>query len=224
MKILALIPARSGSKGIVNKNLKKIKKKSLLSISIELAKKLKIFERVVVSTDSKKIADEAKKFLAEVPFIRPKKLSGGKSKMIDVCLHTINFFENKRIYFDALIVLQPTSPFRRKETILKCCKLLKKKNINSIISAAKCGNSHPNYVFKLEKGKIVNLMKKKVFNRQNFNTFYYRSGIFYAAKISFIKKTKSLYDENSELIIINNKEATNIDEEYDLWLAKKILN
>ena len=127
MKILALIPARSGSKGIKNKNLKKIKNKSLLSISIQLAKKLKVFKKIIVSTDSKKIANEAKKFSAEVPFIRPKKISGDKSKMIDVCLHAINFYENKNIYFDALIVLQPTSPMRTKKTLLKCYRLLKKK-------------------------------------------------------------------------------------------------
>ena len=224
MKILALIPARSGSKGVINKNLRKINNKSLISITINLAKKSKVFDKLVVSTDSQKIAKEAKNYHAEVPFIRPKKISGDKAKMIDVCLHAINYFENKKIFFDALVVLQPTSPLRTKDTILKCCKLLNKKKVHSVITAAKCGNSHPNYIFKLKNNKKINIIKKKIFNRQNFNTYYYRTGVLYAAKISFIKRKKSLYSKNSKLLIVKNREALNIDEEYDLWLAKRIYN
>ncbi len=114
-KILCLIPARGGSKEIKNKNLLPLKSKPLIYWSIKLAKKIKFFDRVVVSTDSLKIKSVAEKFGAEVPFIRPKKISKSQTPMIDVINHCILFYKKKNIKFDAITLFQPTSPFRKKK-------------------------------------------------------------------------------------------------------------
>ena len=126
--IIALICARGGSKGVKNKNLSKINKKSLLQISIEHGKKIKEIKKIFVSTDSKKIAKEAKKFGAEVPFLRPKNLAKDTTPEILVWRHAINFLKNKlQINPDYIISLPVTSPLRKTSDIKLCINKITKK-------------------------------------------------------------------------------------------------
>ena len=99
MKNLAIIPARGGSKGLKNKNILKFNNKPLLAWSIIAAKKSKLFSKIIVSTDSKKIAVIAKKYGAEVPFLRPKKLSSDRSKSVDLVIHALDFYKKKNLFF-----------------------------------------------------------------------------------------------------------------------------
>lgn len=116
MKILALIPARGDSKGIPNKNIQKIGGKYLIEYTINSAKRSKLIDKIIVSTDSKKIASISKKLGAEVPFLRPKKISIDKSPTIEVIKHTLGFLSNNQFYVpDIILLLQPTSPFRSKD-------------------------------------------------------------------------------------------------------------
>src|SRR3989338_4985887 len=116
--ILAVITARGGSKGIPGKNIKLLGGKPLLVYSIDAVKKSKLITHAIVSTDDKKIAEVAKKFGGEVPFLRPRKLAEDKTPHVPVMKHAIEFMEKKLgVAFDYAVILQPTSPFRLSEDI-----------------------------------------------------------------------------------------------------------
>jgi len=116
-KILALIPARGGSKGLPGKNIKPLLGKPLIAWTIEQAKASKYVDRVVVSTDDDEIAEVAIRYGAEVPFLRPKELARDDSPTIDAILHALDFFSDKGERFDLLALLEPTSPLRDSEDI-----------------------------------------------------------------------------------------------------------
>src|SRR4030043_1355756 len=110
-KILAIIPARGGSKGIPCKNIKPLMKKPLIAWTIEEARANKYIDRLLVSTDDERIARISKRYRAEVPFRRPKKLATDNSKAVDVILHALKWLEDKKsAVYDLIILLQPTSP------------------------------------------------------------------------------------------------------------------
>ena len=113
MNIIGLIPARGGSKGIPKKNLLKIKNTPLIGLTIQMAKKTKLINRIIVSTDDHEILKTAQKYGAETPFIRPKDLSTDNAKMIDVLKHAYLFMNEAGEKIDAILLLQPTSPFRK---------------------------------------------------------------------------------------------------------------
>ena len=131
MKILVLILARGGSKRLPNKNILKLGKKHLINWSIDFAKKIPFVCDILVSTDSKKIGSIARKKGVLVPWLRPKRLSLDKTKSHEAALHAINWYENNIQKVDALMLLQPTSPFRRLKTIKEGIRIFKnKKNIS----------------------------------------------------------------------------------------------
>ena len=145
MKTLALIPARGGSKGIPLKNIKKLGRFPLLIKTISMANKSKIFDRIIVSTDSKQISQIAKKSGAEIPFLRPHKLSKDDTSIIDVVKHCMEFLSSKENYEPEIImILQPTSPFRTTSMIKKAIKILESKNATSVLSVAKVKTSPEN--------------------------------------------------------------------------------
>ena len=131
MKILAVIPARSGSQRVKNKNIRLLRNHPLIAYSIISAKKTKIFNRIIVSTDSNVIRDISLYYGAEVPFIRPKKISTSKSIDYSWIIHALS--ETKRIYneeYDYLAILRPTTPHRSHICIKKAVDtLVKKRNI-----------------------------------------------------------------------------------------------
>ena len=136
-KFIALICARGGSKGLKNKNIKIFDGKPLIAWTILLAKKVKEIDRVIVSTESKKIANIAKKYGAETPFLRPKKLAQDHSAEWDSWKHAVNFLEKKKEKPTGIIILHATSPLRASRDIKKCIKLFKKhkKTVISISEA-----------------------------------------------------------------------------------------
>ena len=133
-KILAIIPCRSGSKKIINKNLIKINNKPLLYYSILFAKQCKFFDKIIVSTDSIYYKKLAKKFGAEVPFLRPKKISGDKSTDVEFVNHCVDYLKKKNDYNpDFIVHLRPTSPLRKIKDVKKSLKvLIKNKKIDSV--------------------------------------------------------------------------------------------
>ena len=181
-KVLVIIPARSGSKGIKNKNIKILKKKPLISYTIKYAKNSNFVDQIVVTTDSTKYAKIAKKFGASVPFLRSKKLAGGKVKdypVIKDCLKNSEFFFKTK--FNYIILLRPTSPFREKDLIKKGINILhKNKSASSIRSVIKT-KYHPYRHWKLnKKGRISSIIKNihEPYNipRQQLPNFFFQSG------------------------------------------------
>jgi len=137
MKILVLILARSGSKRLKNKNILKLKKKPLITWSIEFAKKLPYITDIMISTDDNKIAKIGKINKVYVPWIRPKKLSGDKATSTKAALHAVNWYEKKVKKIDGILLLQPTSPFRNLNVFKKIIKLYKKNFNKNYVSVSK---------------------------------------------------------------------------------------
>lgn len=160
-KIIALIPARSGSKRIKDKNILKINNHPLLAYSINSAKKSKIFDKIIVSTDSIRYKKIAENYGAEVPFLRPKKISSDTSYDFEWVNYTLNKINQK---FDCFIILRPTNPFRNSNTIKRAWKLFKKNNYKYSIRGVSETKNHPakmwykvgNFIKPVVKGKYKN--------------------------------------------------------------------
>ncbi len=181
-KILVIIPARSGSKGIKNKNIKKIKNKPMLSYSIIYAKKCKFVDEIIVSTDSIKYAKIAKKFGAKVPFLRKKKLSADNIRdypvIFDGLIKSEKFFKTK---FNYIILLRPTSPFREPKLIERSLKKLYQSKKSSSVRSVIQTKIHPYRHWKINKyGKMETIIKNKnePYNipRQELPKLFFQSG------------------------------------------------
>ena len=224
---LCIIPARSGSKGIKNKNIVKLKKKPLIQYTIDVAKKLKKHCEIVVSTDSLKISKIAKKNKLKFYGLRPKKLSGDYALTKDVVKFELNRVERKlKKKFYAIILLQPTCPIRKENSLKKAIKYLNRNLFDSVVSVSEVGPHHP-YRMKIFKNKYLkNFMHFKNENmqpRQKLPKIYIRSGSFYLIKRDAFLKYNSLVGRKCKGIILKGLESLNIDKKEDLdYLKLKI--
>ena len=219
-----MIPARGGSKGIKLKNLRKIFKKSLVERAIDFSKSLKITKFIAVSSDNKKILNIAKK-KGVIGINRPKKLSGDLVSDFKVIFHTVRSLEMKRKEnFDYIFYLQPTSPFRRKNDILKAFDKVKTNKYDCSFSVSPINAKyHPKKIFNI-KNKSLNLYLKsgeKIIARQQLEEIYIRNGIFYIFKRNKLFSKKSIYLRKNFPFIINYN-FTNIDNLEDLKESRLI--
>ena len=225
MKILGIIPARSGSKGIKNKNIKLLNNKPLIYWTIKTALESNLTD-VIVSTDSLKIKKISEKFGACVPFLRPINISRDNSKTIDVVKHAINFLKKKNSFYDAVMILQPTCPLRNIKDINKSINILKKrKDISSVISLQKIESFHPARMKFLKKNIIINpkfIKGKESESRQKLKKIYIRSGLIYLTRINTIFKKNSLQGNKSFGFITPLSRSINIDSINDFNIAKLI--
>lgn len=194
-KLLAIIPARSGSKGIPNKNIRNFCGKPLLAYPIEVAKKSGVFDRIIIDTDSKEIAKVGKRFGAQVPYLRPKQLAGDTSVVIDAVLLLLQRLKADGYEPDIISLLQTTSPLREVEDIINCYKLLKKDGVDSVVTVCE---SHPRFYHLKGDGKLVLVNKEteNIINRQQVPMGYILNGcIVYMIKTeTFLKKKLFIYD------------------------------
>lgn len=224
-RIIAIIPARSGSKGITNKNIKTLNGIPLMAHSIICAQKNEIIDEIFVSTDSEEYAEIAKQYGANVPFLRPINISTDRAQAYDYVNNALATYRDKYDkIFDYFIVLQPTSPIRRSEHITEVVKILVDDNIDSVVSV--CEADHIPQIFNHlpENMSIDGFYKedKNSFNRQDFGKYYRLNGSIYAMKTSEFLKTKSYYIQNSRAYIMAKKYSIDIDDELDFYFAEKL--
>lgn len=223
-KILALIPARGGSKGIKNKNLRKINGKPLIYYTINFINKLKFVDLKIVSSDKDEILNYAKKN-GFVAFRRNKKLSGDKVSDYQVIESILNSNITDIKKFDYLIYLQPTSPIRKSNELNQALNKLIKLNYDAVWSVTEIDKKyHPLKVF-INKNNKLNLFSekgKKIIARQQLKKAFIRNGVFYIFSIKKIMKTKSIYIKKTLPFIIKS-DVINIDNLEDLKIAKKML-
>lgn len=223
-KILALVPARSGSKGIKNKNIKLINGKPLIEYTLDFVNKLNFIDLKVVSSDSDKILKIAKKnnFIG---IKRSKTLSGDKISDYKVIKSII---DNKKILqsrCDYIIYLQPTSPLRKKQELVSALEKIIKEKYSSAWSISKIDKkNHPLKVMILKKSGLTlyDLKGKKIIARQQLQDLYVRNGVFYVFSVKELIKKKSIYLSKTLPVILNRK-IVNIDNFIDLKIAKKLL-
>jgi len=180
--MLALIPAKSFSSRLKNKNIKLLNKKPLIYYTIKAALKSKKVKRVVVSTDSKKISKISMSYGAEVPFLRPKKYSKKLTTVKEVCKHAIKFLENKeKKKIEEVLILQPTSPLRKPSDIDKAISIFKKNKTNYLTSLSKT-KPFEWFFYKKNKKKFSQISKKKIKNSQDLRQTYILNGSIYILK------------------------------------------
>ena len=197
-KILAIIPCRSGSKSLKNKNILKIFNKPLVYYSIFFAKKCKFIDRVIVSTDSKKYKKICEKYGAEVPFLRPKRISKDNSLDVDCFKHAISWLKvNYNYKPDIIIHLRPTSPLRKIKTLKKMIYKIKKKKIDSIKSISSLRKSIYKTWFLKKDNRTSPAVSNdtkfiETFNdpRQKIKTSYFENGAYNVFKSNLLKKNK----------------------------------
>ena len=225
MNVVAIIPARGGSKRIPKKNIKKLNEKPLIYYSIKNAKSSKLIDRTIVSTNDKKIAKIAKDLGAEVPFLRPRNISNDKAKTIDVVKHTISFLEDQNYIPDIITILQPTAPLRSTITLDKSIRILKKENPDIVLGVAKI-KTHPYRSFWL-KGKYLQSFKKdflKFHQRQRFPDCYYPTGAIYTFWNKTLKKYGNMYGPKIRPLILQKDEINvDIDNLFDFFVAESYL-
>jgi N-acylneuraminate cytidylyltransferase/CMP-N,N'-diacetyllegionaminic acid synthase len=227
-KILCVIPARSGSKGIKNKNIIKLGGQPLIAWPIKSALKSKYLDMVVVSTDSSKISNIAKRYGAEVPFLRPKKLATDNSSTIDVIKHAIKFFEKERKYFDYILCLESTSPLTSAKNIDKSINILftNSNKANSIVSVCNCSSQHPEYLFYRKKNNLLKRYLNKNNNyprRQNLSNLYFIDGSLYLSKVKSLFLNNSFISKKTISFIMPKYKSFEIDDYTDLLIYKTLI-
>jgi len=176
---ICIIPARSGSKRIKNKNIQKIDNVPLIGITIKIAKKSGLFKRIIVSTDCPKIASIAKKYGAEVPFLRDKKLSNDYASTFSVLK---NFIKKLKIIDEYFFCIYPTAIMLKKKYLVEAYLKIKKKNFDGLIAVKKF-DSNPHRGFKVKKNKLININTKFYRARsQDLPKLYHDTGTFYIFK------------------------------------------
>lgn len=224
-KIIALVPARGGSKGIKLKNLKKINGKTLIHRTSDFIDECNFFDLKIISSDNKKIIKHALKLNFKI-IKRSKKLSGDKISDFQVIKEAISFIENKiKNRFDYLVYLQPTSPIREREHLYNTIKKLIKLKFDGAWSVTKVDTKyHPLKLLKIEDNKLKLINKKgiKIVARQMLKPVYMRNGAFYIFNIKKLMKNQSIYLKKI-LPAITDYEIANIDNMNDLNAAKKLL-
>jgi len=227
-KILAIIPARGGSKGLPGKNIKPLLGKPLIGWTIEQAKASKFIDEIFVSTDSREIADTAEQFGIKIPFLRPSEYSGDESPSSDFIIHTLDYFEKNGDVFDYLILLEPTSPLRDKKDIDDAIILLKSKDdTDGVISIGEVHMEHPMIVKKIdENGMLIPYTgnNKEITQRQMVDKAYFPYGVIYIASCDKFRKTKSFYTGNIVPYYIERWQNYEIDDIYDFYCIEAIMN
>ena len=215
---ICIIPARSKSKRIKNKNIKLFNNKPIISYAIELAKKTKIFKRIIVSTDSKKIAKIAIKYGAEVPFIRKKKLSNDFTGTSEVLIDTIKNISSYKTKYH--FCLYPTTALVTKHDLIKSFKKIKNQNSDTLIAVTEY-NQSPLRALGVYKKKINFIFKKyKKYRTQDTPTIYRDSGTFYIYKTDDFIKKKGQLTSKSTFYHLDRYKGIDIDNSLDFQFAE----
>ena len=229
MKILAFIPARAGSKRIPNKNIKHLNKKPLIVYTIEAAKKSKYINRIVVSTDSEEIANVAKKYGAEIPFLRPKEISQSDSTEMQFFEHALDWFtENEDYEPDLIVLLYPTTPFRKTESIDEAIEeILKHPEADSLRSVKLC-SEHPYKMWVIEDGYLKPFVKGKDPNIHTLSyhllpAVYIQNASIYITRPTTIRNKKSPTGDIIIPFVMDEMESIDINNPVDFKFAEMFL-
>ncbi len=225
MRNIAIIPARSGSKGLKDKNIKLFCGKPLLAYSVEAARDSGKFDVIHVSTDSKEYADIAKSFGADAHFLRSAVMASDTADSWDVVTEVLDRYKNEGYEFDTLTVLQPTSPLRSGKDIEKAFNLFLEKKANAVVSV--CEADHPPAWFHpLPEDGDMNAFGGGDNNekrRQDFLLHYRINGAIYLMKTSyFLKDHRNVFRERAYALIMDRKMSIDIDDQFDLDIAEAI--
>ena len=224
-RVIAVITARGGSKGIPNKNLKSFSGKPLIFWTIKAARESKYIDTIVLSTDSPKIASVSKKYGVEAPFLRPEAISRDNSSSIDVLFHALKFFEHRNDNFDIVIQLQPTSPLRRSQDIDKALELLLKKKAKAVISINKAFVSPLWTNILPPNGCMKDFLRPELINRnrQRLPEYFQLNGAVFLGFVEYVVRNNGFYGKHSYAYVMPRERSIDIDDILDFRLAEALL-
>jgi len=226
MNIIAIITARGGSKSIPRKNITSVGGKPLIAWTIETALRSPSLNRVVVSTDDPKIAEIAREWGAEVPFLRPAELSRDDSPHIPVLVHAVEWLEtNEGSKVDYVLLLQPTVPFRTTEDIEGSVQLIIKKDADSIVSVCEAP-SHPFLVKRINQDETLQHfieIPEGYLARQKLPPAYVLNGAIYLVKRDVLINSETFQTDRTYPFFMPPERSLDIDTQWDLYLANLIL-
>jgi len=221
-KVVCVIPARGGSKGVPRKNIKQLAGKPLIAYTIEQALQSQYIDRTIVSTEDIEIADISKKYGAEVPFMRPEALSGDQVATVDVLIHAINWLEKEDKYnFDIFVLLHTTTPLRSVQDIDSCIAMLKDTKADNVFSVTEAHRNPYFNMIELNEQGHVKLVKEGVFStRQSAPKVFDLNASIYGWWKDVLKKEKKVILAGSKIYIMPKERSVDIDDDFDFRIAE----
>lgn len=226
MKILGLIVARGGSKGIPEKNSKMLRGKPLINYTIASAKESRLLDKIILSSDDHKIIELAKDEGIAVPFVRPKELATDTTPSLSVIQHALRFVNENGRPFDAVCLLQPTTPFRSLGLIDEAITKFKSAQLDSLISVREIPSDfNPHWAFEEIEGelKIATGEEVPISRRQDLPKTYHRDGAIYITRTKVLLEQNSLLGKHIGFVVTKGDEDINLDTPNDWELAEQRL-
>jgi CMP-N,N'-diacetyllegionaminic acid synthase len=226
-KILGIIPARGGSKGILEKNIRTINGKPLITWTIEMARNSKYLDRFFVSTDSDKIVEVARRDGADIPFLRPPEFAEDHSPSYEAVIHAISQFELLGETYDYIALLEPTSPLRKKGDIDKAIvQLVDNASADGLVSVGEVHMEHPMIVKRIENEFVSPYIDnvRKIYQRQQADKAYFPYGVIYLSKVNKYKELKTFYLENTIPYFIDRWQNYEVDDIVDFEIIELLIN
>lgn len=230
LNILGFIPARAGSKRITNKNIKQLCGKPLVAYTIEAAKKSEYLNRIVVSTDSKDIASISRQYGVKVPFLRPESISKNDSTEMEFFAHALNWFsENEKYEPDLIVLLYPTAPLRKPESIDRAIQVILKHPEADSLRSVKLCSEHPYKMWVIEDGYLKSFIDVKdpnihTFSYQRLPQVYIQNANIYITKSSTIRNKQNPVGDKVIPFIMDEIESFDINIPLDFQYAEMIIN
>jgi CMP-N-acetylneuraminic acid synthetase len=212
--VLGLVPARGGSKGVPDKNLRPLAGRSLLAYAADAARESGVVDRLVLSTDSEAIAEAGRACGLDVPFLRPAALAADDTPMLPVVQHAVDALAGSGWRAEIVVLLQPTSPLRRAAHVRDAVALLQRTNADSVVTVVEVPRHlSPDYVMRIESGMLVPFLPDgaRVTRRQDARPAYSRDGTVYACWRSTIERFGTIYGERCQPLVIDATESLSID-------------
>ena len=225
-RILAVIPARGGSKGLPRKNIRELNGKPLIAWTIEAAKDSRLLDKIVVSTEDQEIAAVSSTFGMPVPFMRPEELASDEATTFSVLEHVVQMLKKQGENYDVIVLLEPTSPLRETNDIDNMIKsFLDNPGLDSLVSIGEIATEHPLIAKKIRDGLVVSFFENSshASRRQDNEPAFFPYGVAYLAKISTFLEQKTFYGSKCGYYKIKRYQNYEVDDIYDFLAVESIM-
>lgn len=225
--VLALVPARGGSKGLPGKNVRSLCGRPLMKWSVDAGLASRFVDLVVVSTDSQDIAEVATASGASVPFLRPAELSGDAASSVDVVIHALDFLAQGGKIFDIVVLLEPTSPLRDSSDIDQAVQKMVDAHASAIVSVCRVESSHPAFVFRQSSdGRLIPFMERPPtgLRRQEIEPMFFLDGSIYASEVQALRERRSFYHSDTIAYEVPKWKSFEIDDLEDFQIVEALAN
>lgn len=228
MRVLGIVPARGGSKGVLRKNIRMLCGKPLLEYTAGAALAARHLSRVILSTEDQEVAKIGQRCGLEVPFVRPVELAQDDTPMLPVVQHAVHWMETRGEHFDAICLLQPTNPLRRPHDIDACIEMLERSGADAVVTVLRVPAEHnPHWVYFRDEAGMLLLSTGKVTpisRRQDLPPAFHREGSVYVARRDVVMEENSLYGRRLAGYSLDPEQSVNIDGPEDWTRAEALIS